>query len=493
VLILNVVSIDLGTTYIKVANVFVESGVAPKITKSVEIPTPYVKPALRAYEHNPKEVLKLLYKAVRKVVTKADAIVLSTYLFGILGVDKSYRPLTNVITWVDERPTKALRYLKTYDREIYLRTGCPLLHIYGLPKILWLKKFKSSVSRNITFYLDVKSFITHAFTGNAVTDLSSASGTYQLLNINELRWDAFALELAGIDENQLPELREGYEVLEIKDNLVEELNLKNKTPLILGLYDGATMIYGMTLGQSGKGVVNLGTSAMLRVVTDYPVLDKNVQVRFQTYYLLGRKWISGGGVNNAGIVLDYLHNLFWVSRTKEEFFNMMFKEIEDKLNVGSNVLFIPTIYPERLPLSIFKPAGGGGALIGLKPNTTLSDVFKAAVEGIIFLLKIINDGLIENNVTYENLLIGGKLAQQPIVRKILANVIAKKITYCGFPHVSHVGNALLAFKALRYGSEKELKEIYESMMNECSEDLPTPELIKYYNTLFKKFTRIIHK
>ena len=446
---MNIVSIDLGTTYIKVANISLEGGAVPDITRSVEIPTPYVKPTTKAYEHNPKEVFKLLYKTVRKVGAKADAIVLSTYLFGILGVDKDYRPLTNVITWVDERPVKALRYLKTYSREIYLRTGCPLLHIYGLPKILWLKKFKPSVSRNIKFYLDVKSFITYTFTGNAVTDLSSASGTYQLLNINELRWDAYALELAGVDENQLPELREGYEVLEVKDGLAKELNLKNKTPLVLGLYDGAAMIYGMTLG------------------------------------------ISGGGINNAGIILDYLYNLLKVSKTKEEFFNMVFKEMEDRLSVGSNILFIPTIYPERLPLGVFKSVGGGGALIGLKPDTTLSDVVKAAVEGIVFLLKIINDSLIENNVIYEDLLIGGKLAQQPAVRKILANVIAKKITYCGFPHVSHIGNALLAFKALRHGSEKELKEIYNSIMNGCFEDLPTLELIEHYNTLFKKFTRTL--
>ncbi len=43
---------------------------------------------------------------------------------------------------------------------------------------------------------DAKAYLVHELAGEFVTDLSSALGTYQLLNVRSLRWDGFLLGLA---------------------------------------------------------------------------------------------------------------------------------------------------------------------------------------------------------------------------------------------------------------------------------------------------------
>ncbi|MEM0001456.1 MAG: FGGY family carbohydrate kinase [Desulfurococcaceae archaeon] len=138
-----------------------------------------------------------------------DAVITSTYLFATVIVNRKLEPLTNIITWIDERSDKYVNLVKNNAFEIYRRTGCPPLHIYTLPKILWLKHENPSLI-NGNLILDAKALLSTWFLNYPITDLSTASGTYQMLNISSLKWDSSILEIAGISEDQLPELNEAY-------------------------------------------------------------------------------------------------------------------------------------------------------------------------------------------------------------------------------------------------------------------------------------------
>ena len=265
-----------------------------------------------------------------------------------------------------------------------------------MPKILWFKKCRRELFEKTRYFLDAKSFIMHTFSGEMVSDFSTTSGTYQLLNIHNLKWDDLALEIAGVGEEQLPSVVEGTYVATLKESIAKELSLDSRTPVITGLYDGASMIYGLTLEKENLGVVNVGTSAMLRAVTNTPVIDSPSQMRFQTYYFINRKWISGGGISNAGIVLDYLRNLFNMKLGRTELYTWLFSEIGRKME-NKGLLFIPMIYAKRLPLL---QTTIGGSILGITQEIDCIDVFKAAIEGTLFLLKRISDGLIENGLLH---------------------------------------------------------------------------------------------
>ncbi|MEM4717809.1 MAG: FGGY family carbohydrate kinase [Desulfurococcaceae archaeon] len=139
---MDILAVDLGTTNLKVSLINIDEkdnniSVIESITKKIN---PLV-PVQRAHEHDPNEIRRELFKAIRHIsrIHNIDAVVTSTCLFATIVINRKFEPLTNIITWIDERSNKYLGLLGDRALEIYYKTGCPPLHIYTLPKVLWLK------------------------------------------------------------------------------------------------------------------------------------------------------------------------------------------------------------------------------------------------------------------------------------------------------------------------------------------------------------------
>jgi len=474
---MRILSVDLGTTNLKASVVKVRDSNLEVLESITErIPPEISEPG--AYEHNPKVVESLFAKVVKHLSAwKPEAVSLSTYLFGAVFIDEAGNPLTNIITWMDERPLEALGELRIYAGELYKRTGCPPIHIYALPKILWLKKTRREVFARVKGVWDAKSYLMHRVVGEALTDLSTASGTFQMLNIHTLKWDDLPLELAGIDEKALPRLLEGDSVIYLGDG-ARRLGLEAGTPLILGLYDGGTMIYGATRFARGVwiAVVNLGTSAMLRSVVNVPVVDSRADLaRFQTYYLMKGLWLSGGAVNNAGSAVEWVLRLLGYDEA------VFGRVLDDAGNVETDVIFVPLLLPERLP---FIDPSARGLIANLRQYTARLEIVRAAIEGVTFLLKVFDETLADNGVHYDLAVAGGGLSKSSTVMKILAGVLGKPVVRTGID-LQILGHVLLALEAL--GDRSTARAIAESATFERFE----PDGVDRYRSKFSKFKEFL--
>lgn len=482
---MKVLSIDVGTSFIKAA--LVDTSEELKIIDYSNIPVETKKPEPLAYEHNPRDVVNAVVKLLKHYSKfKPDVVSLSTYLFGFIAVDSDLKPLTGILTWQDERATMILEQLKPYTRELYQRTGCPPLHIYTLAKILWLRQKHPDILGKTKLFLDAKSYLLSVLTGETVTDYSTASGTYQLLNISNLKWDDLALNIAGIDESKLPSLAEGDTITILRGSIASETNL-NGTQLVLGVYDGGSMILGLTGGKSDIAVVNLGTSAMFRTTSNQPVVDSSPLMRFQTYYLLRGVWLSGGGLNNGSVVVDYILKLLYGS-IDSRIYEEVFSELSKRVNVEPKVISIPILFPERLPyISSFKRM----MLAKLSLEVDRIDVVRGVVEGVLMLLALIDRAMRDNGVKYSEVRVGGKLSQHYFVRYVLSNLLKTRVVYPQIPDAVHVGNSLLALKALE--SPGKLQQVLDSLLHTAEAVIPNPKAIETYNALFNEFSEIIDK
>ncbi|MEL9908731.1 MAG: gluconokinase [Desulfurococcus sp.] len=462
---LRIISIDLGTTNIKGAFIeFSDSSMNVNIVEQVNIKQRHIEDkAGGIYEHDPRYILSNIENIIRHLSFshgKPDAVVFSSYLFSALFMTSMGEYKSNIITWVDERSKVVLYEISRYGAELYRRTGCPPLHIYSLPKILYFKKMHPSIISNDCYILDSKSFLMNYFVGYPVTDYSTASGTYQLLNIRKLRWDDLALEIAGIDEKQLPILREGDFSDYMRTGIALKTGITEKTPVVLGLYDGAAMIYGLTGGRDRIAVVNIGTSGMIRSISDTPVIDESGYMRFQTYYFYRNTWIPGGGINNAGIVLNYIADLLGMNmenivKNLEEYSSEVYRDekiLEDAPYV------IPLLYDERIP----HLSGMGLNIIGLKPTARLSSLLGSIIEGIVFLLSLFTESLEENNIVFNEVRLAGKIASISLTPLMISNMFSKPVRYTDIPDVSHIGNALIVLSSLNYASRKNIEELIEN-------------------------------
>ncbi len=489
-----VLTLDVGTTVVKAGLVDEQGRVLRISSEEVKLHSP--EPG--AVEHNPRELWNCVVRNIKHVIrgyeNSIHAISISSYLFGLVVVDHEGKERTNIMTWMDTRCAEALEDVRRRAdvSELYRRTGCPPLHVYMLPKIIWLKARRPEVFGGRYYLLNSKDYIISKLLGTPYTEFSTASAT-QMLNIHSLRWEPMALELADVDERVFPNLVDSDKILDyVKDNVAKELGLRDKLPLVPSVYDGAAFIVGLGGLKEDIAYTHLGSSAMVRVISRSPVLDKSESMRLQTYYLMRGRWVPGGAINNSGLTLLWARDsLCQVEKELAELtginvFEIMVKMAEKVPPGAEGLICIPFFTSERLT-SI---RGRAGALIwGLTLKHTKAHILRALIESTAFLLKIFSLALEENGLEYKELRVGGGGAKSRLWLEIIANVLGKTVKRAEHIEMGLIGDAMIAYVALGY--YKSYEEVFRSFKLTFEEIKPSTELIRRYEEIFDRFNKVL--
>ena len=450
-----VLTIDVGTTNVKAA-VFDEKG---RIVKHSRKELTLLTGPGGVVEHDPREVLKAVFDTARQAAKKfdVDAISLSFYQHGLLLVDREGRPLTNILTHMDTRSAGLVRVVETSldPSELYRRTGCPPLFVYSLPKVLWVKRSTPSIAGKARWFLLGKDYLVLKLLGEPYTDYGNASGS-QLFNITSLRWDDEALRIADLGEESLPKPVEGAMVLDRISG--ERLGLKGRMDLVLGSFDGACQNFGYLSSSSDTAVVNLGTTAVLRVLTRKPVLDMD-GLRTFCYYAAAGLWAAGGSTNNGGSVLRWLRDVLGelekviAQRTGIDPYSLLVKEASKSPPGARGLIFLPFMAGERFP---FRDPHIRGVLLGLGYEHGRPDIIRAFLEGVAFTLRAILDSLVEMGVKPVRTYGAGGGFQSRLWAEIVASVTGLPVYRVrGTEYASNRGAAVLALLALGYAKSLE--------------------------------------
>lgn len=475
-----VLSIDVGSTNLK-AGVVDERG---RILSLAEKPLTLLKPAPGAAEHDPEVLFQALIAASRKATaryaSRIDSLVLSTYNMSVMAVDEDLKPLTNIITLLDTRSRETFSSLKksSDSARLYRTTGCPPIFHYPLAKIVWLRKKYPAIVRKARYFLGVKEYLIARLTGTPMAEPSMASAT-QLFNIHKLDWDDYALKCAGVKREQMPRLVQADRVADIVPaHRAVLLGIPHGLSLVPGLFDGGAI--GVGLGAwSGRniGVLNMGTTAMLRLVSDKPVLDDPKQCRFSALYLCDGKWFVGGGVNNAGSVAE------WMTKTVlGEGMGILTKEAA-KVPAGSEgLLMLPFLTGERMP-SLRENAAG--VVSGFKPYHGRGHFFRAGLEGVAYFLRYLKESVERGRFQVREFRAGGGATSSDLWMRILADVLGKPVSLSAQPQPALVGNAMVVYTAL--GVYKNLEAAGKRMLKTGKRYRPNPKQARVYTQAFGQF------
>jgi len=476
-----ILSVDIGTTNIKAGIIDPEGNILRAKTSELEIERDETGKA----EHNPEKLFSNFISICRDVLNgyrdEIALLVLSSYQFGLIPLDKDFRPLTGLITLLDIRPRETFNELarKLDFEELYRRTGAPPLFISSLSKIYWLKRKRKEIFENARYFLSSKDYLLLRLLGKPYTEPSIASAT-QLMNINYLKWDAYPLDILGINEGYLPEIAQSEEIVgKISPEVRESLGLKKDVYVLPGVYDGGAIGLGIGAMGDSVGVMNIGTTAMLRIAYPKPVIDKDKRMRFQAYYLCSNKWFIGGAINNAGIVLKWF---------RDNLFDLPYDELTslaEKVQ-APDLFFLPFITGERYP-----EIGNivSGVFWGLRSYHTKSHMIRAGMEGVAFTLKLAFDALKENEIEIKELRAGGGGTKSPLWMRIFSSVFNMpiKITECDEPAL--LGSAQLGFYALKIF--KSLQEAREKLVKVREIYYPDKEMQEYYEKRYEFFKYLL--
>lgn len=424
-----------------------------------------------------KDIIRLICKSIDKNKNvKIKAIGLSSLFPSFIVLDEKGKPLTKIITWMDNRgDDHANKYKKRKKEAAKLQenTGCVVHESHTLWKILWLKKNEKEIFSRAYKFLSLPDYLAYKLTGKFAISYALASTT-SLFNINSLEWDKEILKMAGISECQLSECYSIYH----SENLLEKIRLKmgldDDTVLVLGAGDGH-------LSNIGSGCITykticstIGTSSALRIVGGSQEYNRSVW----KHYLYDKKYIHGIAINAGSSTLAWFYsNVFH----KES--NSLFNDI-DKIDLdrSTDMIFLPFLDGERGPNYNHKMSA---SLFGLNSRSTESEIYRATIEGLLFNLYDCYRILINRNKEPIEMVATGGYINSEKMLQMQSDIFNVKIKVPCVKEASAVGAAIVSLIAI--GEKKDLSEIeikYDKVY------LPNPKKHNKYMKKYRKYKEL---
>ena len=404
-------------------------------------------------EQNPDGLLKATILSVRKAIKTArvsrnDCIGISVggALHSLIALDIDDRPLTGVMTWADNRATDQVASLRqSQDMHFhYLQSGCPNHPMYPLSKIVWLREKRSDLFKQISWFISAKEYLLLKLTGQHLVDFSIASGT-SLLNVKKLIWDSKALEIAGIQSQQLSELCHPNTILELMNSdLTTEIGLLPKTPVIIGSSDATNSNLGVGAVHQDQLTCMVGTSGAIRKITKQPILDS--KERTWCYVVDPDHWLVGGAINNGGLALQWLQHALRQGIGEKSLSTA--PSIDDLLLWAEQVepgadglICLPFFTNERSPN--WNP-NARAVFYGLTFQHDQRHMARAVLEGIGYRLLTVLEVLDEIAGQSNELRASGGYTQSPFWLQLTANILNRKLLTTENHESSAVGAAYWA-------------------------------------------------
>ena len=476
------IGIDLGTSSVKL--MLCDGNGEIKNTVTREYPVLY--PHTGWSEQNADDWWDAISDALPELIRGFDGqavagIGVAGQMHGLVILDKDDKIIRPVILWNDGRTDKETAYLNEVigkDR-LFEYTGNIAFAGFTAPKLLWLRENEPHNFAKISKIMLPKDYINYLLTGTHCTDYSDAAGML-LLDVKNKCWSKEMLDICNVDEGQMPELYESFEVVgNIRKDIADKFGLSADAVVVAGAGDNAAAAIGTGTVGKDKCNISLGTSGTIFVSSDSFSGDEKQAIHSFCH--------ADGGYHLMGCILSAASCNKWFC---DEILNTTDYKAEEvsvsKEKLGRNdVFFLPYLMGERSPIN---DTNATGMLIGIRPNTSRADIYQAILEGVAFAirdnLEIIKDFGID--ITSSCLCGGG--AKSDVWRRILASVLNIELNIPVTEQGPGYGSAMLAMTGA--GRYKSIKECSERMFKIRTVIRPEPHLVAIYNERYEKYRRI---
>ncbi|MGY1617480.1 FGGY family carbohydrate kinase [Geodermatophilus sp. SYSU D00691] len=350
---------------------------------------------------------------------------LSGQMHGAVLVDRAGTALAPALLWADSRATGELarwRALPPADRAALAN---PLVPGMTGPLLAWLAAHEPAVvDRAAAVLLPKDALRATLVPGSLVTDRSDASATL-LWDVVADGWSAAAAGAAGVPAGLLPAVRPSHEVVGTARLPVGEV------PVVVG---GADTALALLASGVGEGVlVNLGTGVQVLHAGARPVAADDPPVH--RYADVDGGWYAMAALQNGGSAWAWVREVLGLSWAD------FFAAAAAADDGAGGVRFGPFLTGERGGVA---GPDDRGSWTGLGPGTTRADLARAAVEGVVhavgaaFALLDRPDG---------DVVLTGGGGRDPLVRRLLGDVLGRPVRYLPMRSASAFGAAVLAARA----------------------------------------------
>jgi len=390
-------------------------------------------------ETDPEAWWRAAGTAVRQALAEAGnadvtAIALAGQMHGVVLAGHDGLPGRPAILWLDRRAAaEAAAYAELPQRLTAPLGNQPSPGMAG-PILCWLTKHESRVTHQARWALQPKDWLRMRLTGQAATDPTDASGTL-LFDQENNTWAAGLIDALGLPGGKLPEILDPATIAgRLLGAPAADLGLPPGIPVATGAADTAAALYAVMADRDNskrpEALLTLGTGGQWII----PESGFRPAAATNLFRAVGGGYYRLAPAQNVGSTLD------WVRGTLGVEWQDLYDTAARPWRAGTPV-FLPYLTAERFA----GPAHGGWAGLTLAHQKT--DLARAALEGVAFLLNDRLEDLRAAGHRPASVILGGGGTRHPAWRQLLADVLGLPLRPAPTSWLSPAGAALIAAMA----------------------------------------------
>lgn len=492
-------TIDVGTTSIKIVAFDTEFNILEIIIKEYKLLTP--KPSIVEldseiyWDSTKKGITEVIQKLSGKNMGKINVSAISLCSQGetIILLDKEGKEVRRSINWLDNRSVSESKAIDEHFGvdKVYDITGQQeIVPTWPATKLLWLKNNERASYNRINKILLTKDFIVYKLTGKFETELSVSSSTLYC-DINAKCWWNEMINYIGYNTDQFPILREPGEIVEtISAKTAIELEINRDCLIINGAFDQASSMLGS--GNITSGILTETTGAVLAIgaTLDNPTRDPKKRIACY-YHAIPDKYYFLPWESTAGMALKWFRDEFCyfekmhAKSSGQDVYEIMDEEISDVPAGSEGLIFLPYLCGSCTPEF---NANAKAVFYGIQLGHTRKHFIRAVMESIGYKIRDNLSVLKELNIEFDEIRSLGGGSKSRIWRQIKSDINSLKILKLKSAESTSFGAAMMAAKALGiYGSYEYISKNYIKI-DETVE--PQKENIEIYNNSYNLFLQV---
>ena len=407
-------------------------------------------------EHNPMEIWSSLASEIAEAITSIDINGLDIAAIGITNQRETTivwdaetgDPVYNAIVWQDRRTSEYCDGLKAEGRTEMIRskTGLIIDAYFSATKIRWILEnvpgAKERAEQGKLRFGTVDTWLIWMLTRGEVhvTDVSNASRT-MVYNIHDLCWDKELLDLFGIPESMMPQVRSSSEVYgHTKTTL-----FAHEVPISGIAGDQQAALFGQMCTEPGSVKNTYGTGCFLLMNSgEKPIMSSN-NLLTTIAWKIGDKvnYALEGSIFVAGSVVQWLRDGLGIIRSSSEV-----EELAASVPDNGGVYFVPALTGLGAP---YWDQYAKGCLYGISRGTTAAHIARAALEGIAFqTMDIVNAMQKDAGVELGELKVDGGASRNNLLMQFQADILGTSVIRPKVTETTALGAAYLAGLAVGY-------------------------------------------
>ena len=218
-----------------------------------------------------------------------------------------------------------------------------------------------------------KDYINFRLTGERAIDFTEATCSY-LFDIRTRTWSQDVADVLELDIRKFPPLREAWDVLGvISKRAATATGLLEGTPVVVGAGDYPVSLLGSGVTQPGMGSDITGTSTLITLMTEAPVLDPiitNVQA-------ISGSWGAFTVLDAAGDSMRWARRVF---HERQYSYDQIVGLAGNAPAGAAGLLFLPYLNGERLG----RKTNSRAQFVGLTSSHDTGHLHRAVMEGVAF-------------------------------------------------------------------------------------------------------------